>query len=140
MNRISAKREWILLSAVVALFGAEPQIAQAHHSFAMFDTSKKVTLIGTVVDFQWANPHVWVDVLGSVGKEPPQKWGMEATSPAMLSRKGWKPTDLKPGDKVTVVLYPNRDGTLSGALCYVILPDRRVLPSYAPPTGIPSEH
>ena len=78
---------------IVLGLGLLAQPAAAHHSFAMFDNSKKVTITGTVLDFQWANPHAWLDVMGSADNGPPQKWSLEGTSPAMLGRKGWKSTD-----------------------------------------------
>jgi hypothetical protein len=130
------KRARMLSAALGTLIAAQPPAALAHHSFAMFDTTKKVTLVGTVVDFQWANPHAWLDVMGSMAGEPPRQWGLEGTSPSMLARKGWTRTELKPGDKVTVVFNPVRDGALNGALSYVILADGRVLPSYGAPPAV----
>jgi hypothetical protein len=91
--------------------------ADAHHSFAMFDFDKVVTITGTVKEFQWTNPHVvlWVDV---PGKDPakPDQWWLEMTSPGNLTRGGWNRKAFNPGDRVEVELNPLRDGKLGGAL------------------------
>src|SRR5579862_1585933 len=87
----------------------------AHHSFAMFDQSKTMELRGTVKSFRWSNPHVFIQV--SVPKEgsgEEEEWSIEMTSPEHLARVGWKPGTLKPGDKVTLVIHPMRDGVKGG--------------------------
>jgi hypothetical protein len=100
------------------LVAASP--ASAHHSFAMFDFTKVVTITGTVKEFQWANPHVvlWVNVEGKDPKTP-DVWWLEMTSPGNLTRTGWNRKALSPGDKVVVELNPLRDGKLGGALIKV---------------------
>jgi len=94
--------------------------AAAHHSFAMFDFTKTVTIHGTVKEFQWTNPHVvlWVNV---PGKDPqkPEVWWLEMTSPGNLTRGGWNRKALNAGDKVEVDLNPLRNGNLGGALINV---------------------
>jgi len=101
--------------------------AWAHHSGAMFDTSKKVDVSGTVVDFNWSNPHanfkVNVDKPGGVS----EVWAVEMNSPNNLVREGWKRTTLKPGDKVTVTVRPLRDGTPGGQYVSIKLADGTVL-------------
>ncbi|HEY6922209.1 MAG TPA: DUF6152 family protein, partial [Steroidobacteraceae bacterium] len=87
--------------------------ALAHHSAAMFDDDKSVTLSGTVRSFQWTNPHCFIQVLVS-GDAGPVEWSVEMGSPSMLFRAGWKPGTLKAGDKITVVIHPVRDGTPGG--------------------------
>ena len=108
--------------------------ALAHHSFAVFDRSKKVTLAGTVKDFQWTNPHTWIqmDVPGDNGQST--EWGVECGSPNMMARTGWKKTTLKPGDRITVVVNPLLDGRTNGSLVTITLPDGSSLgPGDAPP-------
>ncbi len=108
--------------------------ALAHHSFAVFDRTKKVTLTGTVKDFQWTNPHAWiqVDVPGDKGQTT--EWGVECGSPNMMARTGWKKTTLKPGDRITVVVNPLLDGRTNGSLVTATLADGTVLgPGDAPP-------
>ncbi len=69
--------------------------ALAHHSFAVFDRTKKVTLTGTVKDFQWTNPHAWIQVDVPDEKGQSTEWGVECGSPNMMARTGWKKTTLK---------------------------------------------
>jgi Family of unknown function (DUF6152) len=96
--------------------------ASAHHSFAMFDFTKVVTITGTVKEFQWTNPHVvlWVNVEGKDPKSP-EAWWLEMTSPGNLTRGGWSRRVLNPGDKVVVELNPLRNGKLGGALIKVTI-------------------
>ena len=95
----------MLSSPIAAMLAASP--ALAHHSFAMFDQSKKVTLQGTVKDFRWNNPHVFIQVLVKNDAGGEEEWSIEMTSPEHLARVGWKPGTLKPGDKVTLVIHPD---------------------------------
>jgi len=88
--------------------------ALAHHSFAMFDQSKSVTLHGTVKDFRWTNPHVFIQLLVKTEGGSEVEWSIEMTSPEHLARVGWKPVTLKPGDKVILVIHPMRDGVKGG--------------------------
>ena len=100
--------------------------ASAHHSFAMFDSSKSVTLVGTVKEFQWTNPHTWIQVnVPTNGKVV--EWSIEGGSPNGLARRGWKSSIMKPGDKITVVISPMKDGSNGGSLKSVTLPDGKVL-------------
>jgi hypothetical protein len=107
----------LALVATVSL-GAVP--AFAHHSFAMFDSTKNMTLDGTIKDFQWTNPHSWVQIVvkdPATGKDV--EWSIEGGSPNGLARQGWKRTSLKPGDKAQVVIHPLKDGTAGGSLVTV---------------------
>ena len=90
--------------------------AGAHHSFAMFDFTRTVTIHGTVKEFQWTNPHTWIQlmVVDSSGKEA--EWSIEASSAITMSRQGWTRAALKPGDHVVVVIHPLKDGTRGGSL------------------------
>jgi len=101
--------------------------AWAHHSFAMFDQSKQVTLKGTVREFQWTNPHAWIhlDVPNATGGI--DSWQVELNSPNNLKRQGWKSTSLTAGEKVTLMLNPLKDGTKGGLFVSVTLPDGTVL-------------
>jgi hypothetical protein len=108
--------------------------ALAHHSFAVFDRTKKVTLTGTVKDFQWTNPHTWIQVDVPGGNGQSTEWGVECGSPNMMARTGWKKTTLKPGDRITVVVNPLLDGRTNGSLVTITLPDGSSLgPGDAPP-------
>ena len=108
--------------------------ALAHHSFAVFDRTKKVTLTGTVKDFQWTNPHAWIQVDVPDDKGQSTEWGVECGSPNMMARTGWKKTTLKAGDRITVVVNPLLDGRTNGSLVTATLADGTVLgPGDAPP-------
>lgn len=103
--------------------------AWAHHSFAMFDQTQRVSLKGTVSEFQWTNPHAFIllDVAGASGTS--EKWSIEMNSPNNLKRQGWSSGSLKAGDQVTVELYPLRklDDHKGGLFIQVTLPDGSVL-------------
>jgi hypothetical protein len=93
------------------LFPALP--ATAHHSGVMFDDGKSVTLVGTVKAYQWTNPHCWIQVLVP-GPAGPQEWSVEMGAPYELFRGGWRPTTLKAGDSIKVIVRPMRDGSHGG--------------------------
>ena len=105
--------------------------ASAHHSFAMFDPTKDVTVQGVVKQLTWSNPHVWLDVVVTDGKSESKVWGLESLAVGLLYRNGWTADSLKPGDNVTVQLHPMKDGSLGGQLMKVTLSDGRVLSSGA---------
>lgn len=119
-----------LLSGLVACALALP--ATAHHSFAMFDREKEVTLEGVVKEFQWTNPHTWVQLLVTGADGKTVEWSIEGTSPNGLKRQGWKSNTIKSGDKVIAVIHPLRNGEPGGALVMVTLPDGTVLGRRAP--------
>jgi hypothetical protein len=103
--------------------------AQAHHAFNMFALDKVVTVTGTVKDYQFKMPHVWFYMLLPAAQEGgvAEEWGFECHSPNLVGRKGWKISTLKPGDKLTVVMHPMRDGSKAGSVIRVVLADGRTL-------------
>jgi len=115
------------LTFLAVTFLAGTSIVMAHHSFAMYDMTKSVTLSGTVTSFEWTNPHAYIemDVPEKDGKA--KHWSVELGSPSILQQSGWKFKDIKYGDKVTVVLNQLKDGKAAGLLVQVTLPDGRVL-------------
>ena len=122
----------LALAALVGLLATEP--ALAHHSYAAFDREKTVTLTGVVREFQWNNPHAWIQITVADEKGRQVEWGVECGSPNMMARNGWKRATLKPGDKVVAVVNPLKDGRPNGALVKITLPDGKVLgPGDAPP-------
>ena len=118
------------------LLAANP--ALAHHSFAMFDLVREITVVGTIKEVQFTNPHVWLQVLVPDGKGGQTEWSIEAGAPGMLLRTGWKPTTLKPGDAVTVVTHPAKSGAPNGSLVRVTLPDGKTLGPGGPPPALKS--
>ncbi len=88
--------------------------ALSHHSEAMFDPDKVVTVTGTVKEFEYVSPHSWLYVLASDDKGVETLWGFETTSASSLMRAGIKKNSLVPGDVVTVQAHPLRDGRPAG--------------------------
>lgn len=118
---------------VVSIAGATAALllscsaAVAHHSFAMFDLGKDVTVDAVVKEVQFTNPHVWLQIMVADGKGGQTEWSIESGAPGMMLRNGWKPSTLKPGDKVKLTMHPMRNGNPGGSLVSVIVPDGRVL-------------
>jgi hypothetical protein len=108
-------------AGIAAALCAVPAVA--HHSFAMFDASKLVTLEGTVKQFQWTNPHAWIILTVAEGEGAPVQWAIEMNGPTGLARDGWYPKTLTPGMKVKVVIHPLKDGNKGGQFLAVTLPD-----------------
>lgn len=101
--------------------------AWAHHSFAMFDETKATTMEGVVKEFQWTNPHSWIFIDVKDDKGSVVTWNIETGSPLTLKRLGWSSKSLQPGDAVTVVINPRKDGTSGGSLVSVQTPKGEVL-------------
>lgn len=102
--------------AVLSVFALSWQPVSAHHAFSAFDADQEITVTGTVKEWSWRNPHVWLWVMvpdESSGADV--EWGFEATSIRHMADRGWTRSSLKPGDAVTVVLHPRRDGMPGGA-------------------------
>lgn len=109
MKRIAALPAFF---ALVALGTAST--AFAHHSGAMFDSEKTVTLEGTVSEFQWVNPHCFIQIVVEDGEGKGQEWSLEMSAPLHLMRLGWKRTSLNPGDRIKVTAHPLRNGQRGG--------------------------
>jgi hypothetical protein len=117
----------ILIVAALAGLGGAASPALAHHGEAAYDPAKTLTLRATMTEFEWANPHceLLFDVSGDRGNK--QHWMVQAINPLMLSRYGWSRDSLKPGDTVTVVFHPARNGDMTGILDKVVLANGREL-------------
>jgi hypothetical protein len=124
----------LVLAAFTAALVAIP--ALAHHSFAMFDQRRIMTLEGTVTEFQWTNPHAFIEIDAAVGGAT-QHWSIELNSPNNLKRQGWTRTAVKRGDRVSLRMNPLRDGSHGGLFLDVRLPDGRTLDSGLPKNGTP---
>lgn len=102
--------------------------AWAHHSTAMFDYSKSETLVGTVKTWQYTNPHSFLQILVPDGKGGSSEWSIEAGPVTPIGAKlGWTQDAFKPGDKVTAVVAPMKNGTHGGTIRTATLADGRVL-------------
>lgn len=113
------------LSAFALLIFSSP--AYVHHSGAMFDRNKEITISGVVSEFHWTNPHssFKVEVPDNNGK--PVVWAIEMNGPNNIVRLGWKRTTIKKGDKVSVRINPLRNGQPGGWYLGITLPDGTVL-------------
>jgi Family of unknown function (DUF6152) len=122
-------KERIRYCLAVLLLAAMPVApGLAHHSFAMFDQSQQVKLEGVVREFQFTNPHSWIQLLVTpAGGGAAEEWAIELLSPNVLARQGWKKNTIKPGDKVSVLINPLRDGGKGGNLILVTLPNGETL-------------
>jgi hypothetical protein len=101
--------------------------ASAHHSGAMFDGRKIVTLSGTLKEIQWTNPHSWLELEVPQASGAPQQWSVEMGWPEAMFKQGFRRNDPKPGDKISVSIHPLRDGRPGGAFVSVTLADGRVI-------------
>jgi hypothetical protein len=90
--------------------------AEAHHSFAMFDMTKEVTVSGTVRQFQWTNPHAYIQVVAKDDAGRDVEWSMEMGAPMYLYARGWRPRSLRAGMRVNVTLNPLRNGRPGGVV------------------------
>ena len=90
--------------------------AQAHHSFAMFDLSKEVTVSGTVRQFQWTNPHAYIQLVSKNAAGQDVEWSMEMGAPMYLYARGWRPRSLRAGMRINVKLNPLRNGRPGGVV------------------------
>lgn len=107
----------------------------AHHGTASFDTSRDVTLKGTVTDWIWANPHCFLkfDAMDETGTV--RNWGVEVSNPTDMTKRGWARSSFKVGDVVSVNLQPVKNGAPIGRLRSVMLPDGSTLTAMGPPPG-----
>ena len=120
-----------ILAAAVALAAAP---ALAHHSFAMFDQAKLMTLEGVVHEFQWTNPHSFIELEVPNGSRV-TRWSIELNSPNNLTRQGWRRTSLTAGERVSVRIAPLRNGHPGGLFLDLRKADGRVLDSGLPKNG-----
>jgi hypothetical protein len=112
----------ICAAACAAILGALVP-AYAHHSDAMFAPDKEVVLSGTVKEFQYTNPHSWIQLVVPSANGAAAEWSIETGAPIVLLRAGIKPTALQPGEKITLRAHPLKDGGLGGSLIDVTKQD-----------------
>ena len=116
-------------AAVVATVGltAVPGSAAAHHAASMFDRERRVELTGTVREFQWTNPHIWIQIQVANENGEIEEWSVEGGVPNRLYRAGWRPNSFEPGDEVTIRGFPMRDGGRAALFIGAKLPDGSTL-------------
>ncbi|HET9363071.1 MAG TPA: DUF6152 family protein [Vicinamibacterales bacterium] len=121
-----------IVSCVIALLVATS--ALAHHSNSAFDGDKVVVLTGTVIEWKWTNPHVWIILSVDEGNGKVE-WAIEGRTPGQLVRAGWSKTTLKAGETITVDFSPAKDGTRTGLLTRVRRADGTVVGQQAAPAA-----
>jgi hypothetical protein len=127
--RANARASLLLLAAV-------PIFSVAHHSSAMFDMQKTITVTGTVTSFQYTNPHSWLIITGKGPDGKVQEWSFETEGPSTLMRAGIKVSSVVPGDKIAMTTHPMKDGRPAGMWLSLTKSDGTVLaPRGAPPPG-----
>jgi hypothetical protein len=106
--------------------------ALAHHSFAPYEPQKQIKFSGVVTEFSWGNPHVYIqmDADGTGGEK--RTWLIECANPGILNRVGWKFNMIKPGDKITVIVAPLRNGDPAALLKQITFADGRKLTNGGP--------
>ena len=119
----------LITAAALASVAAIP--ASAHHSGAMFDDAKEVVLVGTIKEFQYTNPHSWIQILVPREGGGEVEWSIETAAPIVLLRAGIRPNSLRPGDKVTLRTHPLKSGGPGGNLIDVKKEDGTVLSTRA---------
>jgi hypothetical protein len=117
------KTRTLTIAALTVVFLTNSLPLLAHHGTASYDTSKTVTVKGTVTDFQFMNPHVLLFLDGKDDNGNVQKWQGELTSPNHLERAGWTRTSLKPGDQITISGFPAKSGANSMWISKVLQAD-----------------
>ena len=122
---LSARRLLLALAVAVGIpLAAAPTLA--HHSRAMFDMGKNVTYRGVVEEYRWQNPHSHIVVrvaAGAADRSTVGTWTIEASAISVMTTSGWTPKTYKPGDPITVVAHPNKDGSNLVLLFYAIKAD-----------------
>ena len=121
-----------LFATVLGAASAIVTQACAHHSFAMYDRNKTLTLSGTVKEFVWTAPHVTIYVLSEGARNGPRTWQIEGSSPTVLARGGWTVSIMRPGDKISLGIHPRRDRAAGGLLA----DERQMLINGTPPKGL----
>ena len=100
----------------------------AHHSFgAEFDSSKLLTLEGTVVQMEWVNPHSWLTIDVPKPDGTVERWRLEGGSPSVLLRLGWNRDSLPTGTKIKVTAFQAKDGSFRASTRDIEFPDGRHL-------------
>ncbi len=110
--------------------------AWAHHSPAMYEATERITVVGTVQELQWSNPHVWLYLVVQDEQGQTSNWVLEGGAPATLIRQGWPSGSPKPGDEITVIIRPLKTGARGGLIREVTFADSSEF-IYTPDRGAP---
>ena len=124
------KTRLLLIGSLLFCLLAGSGSVAAHHSWSGYDMSNLVTVKGTVTEFDWGNPHMWIYFEAKDDKGNVEKWSAGGPGPNRLANTGWDKDTLKVGDQITFVGHRLKDGTFGMRLEKVVLPDGRELPCY----------
>jgi len=132
-DRRSPCRRWC--SSVFVIAGLATAAAHAHHSYAMFDGTKTLTVTGTVAKLEWTNPHVyvWVYVPNAAASTGYDLYAFENGSTGVLSRLGWNKATFSVGEKISVEYWPLKDGRPGGHFIKALHADGRIAPGAGGP-------
>ena len=108
MRKLNIRRAILFLYALWLMVFTLP--VSAHHAASMFDRNESVDLVGKIVEFQWTNPHIWIQISVENKDGELEEWSIEGGVPNRLYRSGWRPNSFVPGQSVTVRGFPMRDG------------------------------
>lgn len=106
--------------------------ADAHHSFAPYEPELQITFTGTVTQFQWTNPHVYIEMDAPDENGEMRHWLIECANPGILNRVGWKWNMIEVGDEISVIVSPLRNGEPAALLKSVRLADGRIFGNGGP--------
>ena len=128
----------VLLLSIVCIAVVSAPIYGHHGTGVAYDNTKPTVLKGTVTEFEWKNPHaqLFLDVNGDGGNV--SKWAVEMNSPGVMTRQGWTRHQFKPGDEVTITVFPAKSGALVGSCigrCKVIINGTDATPKPTPGPG-----
>jgi hypothetical protein len=124
------KTRLLLFASLVVCLLVVSGPAFAHHSWHGYDLANLTSVKGTVTQFDWGNPHVWISFEAKDDKGNVEKWNAGGPSPSRMANTGWDKDSIKPGDQITVVGHRITDGTYSIRLVKVVLSDGRELVCY----------
>jgi hypothetical protein len=133
MNLIS-RRTLVLTVLTLSMIAASVGPIAAHHSTVPFDSTKQTTLTGIVKEFDWTNPHTWIWINVPNDKGGMDLWGVEGMSPNYLGRRGWTKNTIKPGEKITIVGRPMKDGSKAAMFMSATLANGKVMTQSGQPT------
>lgn len=120
---MSDRRRVNWLAALMGGWLLCPTSVPAHHAGTAFDESRTLTVVGTVKEFRWVNPHSWLYLMVPNDKGVMEEWPLEGGAVSILARAGWTPKIMQPGDKVTVTVKPLKTGALGGEFATVTTAD-----------------
>jgi len=117
----------VVAAVVLAAVVVQAVPVQSHHSNVAYEVTKVITVTGVVKEFQWVNPHTWLNVIVDDGKGSKVTWAAEGRAPSILLRAGWTRSSLKAGETVTVDMSPAKDGSHTAIIARVTKADGTIL-------------